>query len=66
MINSSKIFIQNMAELANYEDHLDERAYAIGRPAFPVGFKAAFVYFVWHTVLSGTAGSAFKRRSFSR
>jgi hypothetical protein len=66
MINSPKIFIQNMAKLANYENHLDERAYAIGRQTFPIGFKAAFVSFVWHTALSGTAGAAFRGKSFSR
>jgi hypothetical protein len=66
MINSSKILIQNMPKLADYEDHLDKRAYAIGRPAFPIGFKAAFVSFVWHTVLSGTAGAVFRGKSFSR
>jgi hypothetical protein len=66
MINSSEIFIQNMSKLANYENHLDKRAYAIGRQTFPIGFKAAFVSFVWHTLLSGTAGGAFKGKSFSR
>src|SRR5690606_13840968 len=61
-----EILIELVSETANYQDHLDQDAYAIGGPPFSIGFEAALIFFVGHTVLSGTAGPDFWSEYFSR